>query len=313
MSAYKSKMVSLSEGFENILPHLEALKQRSTELKAIREPKQFGDWRHVNDRNLESLDLALEDSPTYTVQNIPECGLCLHGQTYYQDELGYRYGGDCLRCTKVSKRIERVNKLCLPPDAYGIHFGMYQWDSEDQRNRISALNSFISYGSRDKKVKSPSCFIYGKAGNGKTSLLYCLAKEAVFSDIRVKYVSHQSMIESRYDQIKSGINPLHHWLDRVDLLLFDELGGIGGRGHSSDWLRSFNAELFGYIYERWSRGLSIVMTTNYTPSQFYQSTGKNESLMSRFAEMFGNPIQMIGRDRRTAKRDLSVWGVINND
>ena len=302
-------MTSLSECFDSLLPHITALKARSAELKAKRGDQDFYDWRHVNDQNLEELDLAREDTPTYTVRDIPECGLCIAGQTYYRDELGYRYGGDCVRCTAVQKRITRLNRLNLPPDAYGVHFGMYQWDSEKQRDRIAALNSFISYGSIDKRTKSPSVYIWGRPGNGKTSLLYCMAKEACFADLKVKYVTHQSMIESRYAQIRGERNPLKGWLDGVDLLLFDELGGVGGRGHTSEWLRSFNSEMYGYIYERWSRGLAIVMTTNLTPDQFYKSTGQNAAIMSRFAEMFGDPIKMTGKDRRTEKQDLSKWGV----
>lgn len=302
-------MVSLSEQFDRILPHLEALKARSAQLKANRPDQEYGDYRHVNDRNLEELDLAYENAATFTVRDIPECGLCLNGQTYYQDELGYRYGGDCVRCTIIQNRITKLNRLNLPPDAYGVHFGIYEWDSNEQRDRVSALTSFVSYGTPDKRVKSPSVYLWGKPGNGKTSLLYCLAKESIFADLRVKYVTHQSMIESRYAQIRGERNPLKGWLDKTDLLLFDELGGVGGRAHSSDWLRSFNAEMFAYIYERWSRGLAIVMTTNLTPDEFYRSTGQNAAIMSRFAEMFGSPIHMTGRDRRTAQRDLSMWGV----
>lgn len=307
--SHSKPMVSLSESFDRIMPHLEALKARSAELKANRPEKAYGDFRHINDRNLEELDLALEDAPTFTVRDIPECGLCLNGQTYYRDELGYQYGGDCIRCTIIQKRITKLNRLLLPPDAYGVHFGMYQWDSNEQRDRVAALNSFISYGAPDKRVKSPSVYLWGSPGNGKTSLLYCMAKESIFADLRVKYVTHQMMIESRYAQIKGDRNPLKGWLDNVDLLLFDELGGVGGRGHQTDWLRSFNAEMYSYMYERWSRGLAIVMTTNLTPDQFYQSTGRNAAIMSRFAEMFGEPIKMTGRDRRTISRDLSSWGV----
>ena len=85
------------------------------------------------------------------------------------------------------------------------------------------------------------------------------------------------------------------------------MGGIGGSAHKTSWITSFNADLYGSIYERWESGdLSIVTTTNLTPRQFMQSIDNNQAIASRFNAMFNEPLKLIGRDRRK-KQDLKHW------
>ena len=290
--------------FQNLLNQF----KRQAEVKRQNsEPKQYGDYRHLNDRNLESNNWVHRHKSQFTLKEIPFCGLCVQGTIYRTDELNYRYASRCNRCQITRERFERLNKLKLPPDAFGMHFGVYEYDSPELRDRVRTLVSWISYGN-DEQPKSPSIFLWGQPGNGKTSLLYCLAKEAVFSDLRVKYITHSKLVEQRYASIKGDVsNPLDNWLDNVDLLLFDELGGIGGSAHKSSWITSFNADLYGSMYERWESGdLSIVTTTNLTPRQFMQSIDNNQAIASRFDAMFREPLKLTGRDRRR-KRDLKHW------
>ena len=302
-------MTSLSDAIKKLQPAIDRLKAKSEELKRSRtEPKKYLDFRHLNDRTLEEYDWVHRHKPKYTVKEIPYCGLCILGSTYHRDELGYRYASICQRCEMTRRRLDKLNRLQLPPDAYDMHFGKYEYDSQELQEKVRGLMRWISYGD-EEQPKSPSIYIYGTPGNGKTSLLYCLAKEAVFSDLRVKYITHNQMIESRYASFKTEKNPVDTWLNNVDLLLFDELGGIGGMNRKKpDWLMSFNEELYGSMYERWESGdLSIVTTTNMTPFDFMKSIDNNAAIRSRFDAIFREPIKMTGKDRRRPETDFQHW------
>jgi len=302
-------MTSLSDALKPHIAGLRAIQARIKSEAASKPKKEYLDFSHLTDRNLESNNWVYRHKPKYTVKEIPYCGACLYGKNYHRDpKTNNQYSSTCKRCEVTRRRVVKLNKLELPPDAFGMNFGQYEWDSELLQNRIRYLMHWISYGDEDRP-KSPSAYIYGSPGNGKTSLLYCLAKEAVFSDLRVKYITHQQMIELKYQSFNGGSNPLDTWLDNVDLLLFDELGGIGGMNRKkTDWLMSFNADLYGSMYERWESGdLSIVITTNLTPYAFMQSIDNNPAIRSRFDAMFNEPIRMNGKDRRRPESDFKHW------
>jgi DNA replication protein DnaC len=306
MRRYKHGFTSLAE----IAPQLEELKALQKRMKESGKlvKKEYLDFRSLNHSNLEEKGLVERNTRFFTVKEIPFCGHCNNGLDYHREKDNV-YSSVCQRCEIPRRRMRKLNRLCLPTDATGMSFAVYQWDSQEQQERIRNLMNWISYGGQEK---SPSVLIWGTPGNGKTSLLYCLAREAIFSDLRVKYISHSKLIDMKYKSFRNQAeDPLGRWLDNCELLLFDELGGIGGSGQRTDWLRSFNADLFQDMYERWSTGdLSIVTTTNLSPAQIESYTGNNSAIMSRFRAMFGKPIRMSGRDRRiTKKEDLTSWRV----
>jgi DNA replication protein DnaC len=173
------------------------------------------------------------------------------------------------------------------------------------------MQEWMLYGQQDKP-QSPSVYMYGTAGNGKTTLLYALAKWAVFNDYRVMYTSHNRTVDAvkRSFNTKSSDAFLSNWLSGVELLLFDELCGIGGKANMTDWYKGFTSDMIGAIYESWGSGqLSIVMTTNLTPREVYLALDRNDAIMSRLYQMFGDAIQMTGKDRRAPSSALKSWGV----
>ena len=100
---------------------------------------------------------------------------------------------------------------------------------------------------------------------------------------------------------------LHEMLERVDLLCLDELGGMGGGGHWSAWYKGQVLEMVSAMHDRWaSKRLAIVATSNLTPARILDDLCEgNTAAESRLGQMFGRPVQMIGRDRRGGV--LSGW------
>lgn len=307
-------MKSLSDELESILPTLQALKRIAAEKRAegtAKERAPLHDFRNLNSCNLEAHDLVYPSSAKFECKPLPYCGRCAEGFSYTIDASGNRTAELCNYCERPRRRMKRLNDLNLPADSYGMNLDRYEWDSAEQRHRIDRLLSWMKYRDNRETQQSPSVYMWGRPGNGKTSLLYALAKEGVWNDFRVEYTSHTRLIE----QIKRSFNgknknPLETWLNRKSLLLLDEFGGVGGAANQTPWFKSVTADMIQKIYERWQRGqLSVVMTTNLTPHELFNSLDRNMALISRLQAIFGDPLQMVGADRRVSNASLAAWGV----
>ena len=307
-------MKSLSEEIQSIVPHLEALKEiarkkRESGEQKLRKP--LLDFRNLNSCNLEENDHVFTSSARFECKPLPYCGRCAEGFQYTIDASGNRTAELCSFCERPRRRMKRLNDLNLPADSYGMNLNRYEWDSSEQRHRIDQLLTWMKYRADRETQQSPSVYMWGRPGNGKTSLLYALAKEAVWNDFRVEYTSHTRLIEG----IKRSFNgkdknPLETWLNRKSLVLLDEFGGVGGAANQTPWFKSVTADMIQKIYEHWQRGqLSVVMTTNLTPQELFNSLDRNMALVSRLQAIFGEPLQMVGRDRRISDNSLAAWGV----
>jgi len=248
----------------------------------------------------------------FKTKEIPYCGRCGEGFIYSVCSLGNRTATICKYCERPRRRLKKLNDLQLPYDAIGMHLGRYEFDTQEQFERVKNLVTWMNTPKDQRGDVSPSLYLWGSPGNGKTSLLYALAKQAVFSDHKVMFTTHTQLI----DQIKRTFkgkddNPLDHWLANTDLLLFDEFGGIGGGANMTEWFKATTIDIIQRIYERWAAGkLSIVMTTNLTPEElFNKALNRNKAGASRLQAIFKKPIKMQGRDRRGDNGNLSDWGV----
>jgi len=306
-------MKSLASEVGKITHYLDELKRLRAEMPKAQKPKvTYQDFRHLNHDNLEDHDMIHPASAYFKTKSIPYCGRCGEGFIYSVCELGNRTATICKYCERPRRRLKKLNDLQLPFDAIGMHLGLYEFDSEYQFNAVKNLVAWMNTPKDQRSDVSPSIYLWGSPGNGKTSLLYALAKQAVFSDHRVMFTTHTQLI----DQIKRTFkgkddNPLDRWLAKTDLLLFDEFGGIGGGANMTDWFKATTIDIIQRIYERWAAGkLSIVMTTNLTPDElFNRALNRNKAGASRLQAIFNKPIYMQGRDRRADNGNLSEWGV----
>lgn len=298
--------------WDNVTRHALQLKRsfsiRQQNPETARPPKQLLDFSNLTGENLEELNMIDEAAPRLTVREIEKCGRCDEGwlripETRNSVKL-------CHHCEIPRRKARRLNDLELPADAVGMSLRRYEWDSPAQEAKVTAMLNHII---EPQQPHAPCSFLWGQPGNGKTSLLYSVARWSCFRNKRVIYTSHTAIMNRIKDTWgeKHQKDPLRGWLDRCDVLLLDELGGIGGKAQRSSWYAATTVEIVGAMYERWAGGkLAIVMTSNLNPREVANLFDRNSAVMSRLNAMFGAPIQMTGDDRRQRNNpDLKAWGL----
>jgi len=272
------------------------------------ESRPLLDHSQLTGENLEEMGVIDRGAPRLTVKALEHCGRCDEGWIRIEDTR------NCVKlcpyCEIPRRKAKRLNDLELPADALDMNLRRYEWDTPQQEQAVTRLLNHIV---NPQQPHSPSAFMWGSPGNGKTSLLYSVARWGCFKGKRVTFTSHTKLMNSIKDTWgeKNAKDPLRRWLDTCDVLLLDELGGLGGKGNHSTWYTTTTTEIIGAMYERWAGGkLSILMTSNLSPASVAKMFDRNAAIMSRLNAMFGAPIQMIGDDRRQRNsQELKAWGL----
>jgi len=272
------------------------------------ESRPLLDHSQLTGENLEEMGVIDRGAPRLTVKALEHCGRCDEGWIRIEDTR------NCVKlcpyCEIPRRKAKRLNDLELPADALDMNLRRYEWDTPQQEQAVTRLLNHIV---NPQQPHSPSAFMWGAPGNGKTSLLYSVARWGCFKGKRVTFTSHTKLMNSIKDTWgeKNAKDPLRRWLDTCDVLLLDELGGLGGKGLHSTWYTTTTTEIIGAMYERWAGGkLSILMTSNLSPVSVAKMFDRNAAIMSRLNAMFGAPIQMIGDDRRQRNsQELKAWGL----
>ncbi len=272
------------------------------------ETRPLLDHSQLTGENLEEMGVIDRGAPRLTVKALEHCGRCDEGWIRIEDTR------NCVKlcpyCEIPRRKAKRLNDLELPADALDMNLRRYEWDTPQQEQAVTRLLNHIV---NPQQPHSPSAFMWGSPGNGKTSLLYSVARWGCFKGKRVTFTSHTKLMNSIKDTWgeKNAKDPLRRWLDTCDVLLLDELGGLGGKGNHSTWYTTTTTEIIGAMYERWAGGkLSILMTSNLSPANVAKMFDRNAAIMSRLNAMFGAPIEMVGDDRRQRNsQELKAWGL----
>lgn len=270
------------------------------------DPPTFKDWTNF-DPDYYHLNGLLKTGRNRTLTAIdPICGYCVEGYEYVRDGI-HPNAISCRNCGHLRKSLNRLIRAKLPNDAINACISDYEFDSQDQEN---AFNHLMNW-SRDSMVP-PGLLMYGKPGNGKSTLLYIIAKHKTADGYNVKYAHHYHTFEQQKSSWnkKNGSNHLDNFLYGVDVLLLDEFGGLGGGTKNySDWFKNTTIEFIGSIYERWKSGrMAVVITTNVYPSLMKNTLfDNNYAVLSRMQDMFKHPIEIKGPDRRPALNLHSAW------
>ncbi len=292
--------------------HIEKLKalaaqRRGQEEYEAKSEYHYQDSSHLTARNLEEHDYIDHDAYGLQCKPIPLCGECQGGWIITRSSQSSAPTSTmCKRCEVPRRWTHRLNKLELPSNAIGMHLDSYEPDSQEQ---INAINNMIEYLNRESS-KAPAILTYGPSGNGKTSILYALARESCQLGWKVRYLSHTQIINDIQESFKGKDikNPTKRWLEDVDVLLLDEFCGIGGSAMKQGWWVKQTIELVEQIYRKWRAGkLSVMITTNVYPKEMFQIFNNN-AFKSRMLGMC-TPVEMKGRDRRIQNVDLSAWNL----
>jgi len=285
---------------------LNKLKAASDQRRIERDdpPQRLKSWRTLVPQDLHGGYLVPKGGYISTVI-LDYCGRCQEGFTFKSDGR-YQVAAFCQDCEIPRRRLKRIEQAQLPLDARDAYIGMYEFDSAHQEDQVA---EFLGY--KRHEDMPPSMLMHGSSGNGKTTLLYAIAKELAWRGMKVRYTTHTRLFEAeKRSWSGKDRSPMESWLDGIDVLLFDELGGIGGDARASEWYRDKTKEMLGLIYERWTAGeLAVIMTTNLSPAQIVKRLLDNsQAMVSRLKSIFPDPVEMVGHDRR-AKQEKTIWDI----
>ena len=198
-------------------------------------------------------------------------------------EHSYTYGVPCKYCGLTNKYLMNLKNSGLTADAINKHVDNYDFESGLEQLALDFVKGIQKGG-----------LIYGNTGNGKTHLLCALARELIFAGKKVRYVSHQQLLETikkSFDKNSDVIDPRYSWLDGVQVVMFDELGFF----RQNEWSRQTTNELIHAIY---AAGVQVLFASNLTPKQM-KSQFLDMRSVSRISEMCkGFVFKMTGKDRR---------------
>lgn len=136
-------------------------------------------------------------------------------------------------------------------------------------------------------------WFYGDVGTGKTLLAMLISKAALEAGLSVAIYSVPRLlaeIKETYEENSRGsYMDLFRRLCAVDLLHLDDLGAE----RRTEWVLE---QLYSIVNERWQDERSVVVTTNLALDELREQVGWRT--VSRLMEMCGDPIPIMGPDRR---------------
>lgn len=195
--------------------------------------------------------------------------------------LDYNTATTCPHCGLINQYLLRLKRSGIGADAMRKHFNNYEMESEELNEKTQHfLNGEYQGG-----------LLWGKAGNGKTHLLCSMARELIFRGYKVRYVSHQHLLEEVKRSFDGEQDPRVKWLDGIDYVFFDELGFCA----KTEWAKQTTNEL---IHSAHASGVKIMFASNLSPQQL-KSSLLDMRTSSRMGEMVGEFVyKMKGHDRR---------------
>lgn len=259
------------------------------------------DYKSINAENFPSEEWV-SSSGHLTSTPLPYCDECEEGWiSVASEEAGIALTSKrCPTCHPLRMKLKYIERAKLPFVAHKHLLEAYEWDNQQQRDRVGKLLDWIHRNS--EPIDRPCVMMYGRPGNGKSMMLHILAKHACFNGRKTLFMTHEGFMLDLKASFNKDRLDIHSLLESVDLLCLDELGGMGGGANWTSWYKSQVLELISAMYDRWSaKKLSIAMTSNLTPTQILDDLcDRNTAAESRLCQMFGKPVQMTGPDRRSA-------------
>lgn len=224
-------------------------------------------------------------------------------------DTGYVEGNrcDCLNSLLDKYTVDKLNLQCkiklrdfsefeisYYPESYKTKNG----SDIDVRAMMKKHLSFCVEYSNTFCSDSPSVFMLGSTGLGKTFLSSCIAKQVLLNGFSVAFDSIQNYLRDiEKEHFGRADGDTLETLLNADLLILDDLG--------SEFSSSFNSSvIYNIINSRTNQGKPTIVSSNLS---FDELTKRyDDRIISRLTGML-KPLRFIGNDIRQIKRQNGIY------
>ncbi len=220
-------------------------------------------------------------SPTY------DCPRC--------EDTGYVDGKLC-NCVHNAAHDRMLQQLCrdLPIRDFTFEaFSLDYYDRPEDKAKMAENLGFCRRYAEAFSPASPSLYILGETGLGKTHLTFAMARQIVAAGYEVIYASAQTMItELEHEHFGQADLHAQDLYLNAELLILDDLG--------TEYLSQVaQSELYHVVDNRLLANRPTVINSNLTPKELEARYG--ERLASRILGCY-TTLRFIGKDIRIQKR-----------
>ncbi len=224
-------------------------------------------------------------------------------------DTGYILGERCSCLTALLDRytVNELNKECKIKLHTFAEFDLSYYPESITTNSgttietRSLMEGHVKYCieyAKSFSVDSPSLFMIGATGLGKTFLSSCIAREVIANGYSVAFDSIQNYLRDiEREHFGKAEGDTLEALLKADLLIIDDLG--------SEFTTSFNSSvIYNIINSRTNKGMPTIISTNLSIDEL----GKryDDRIVSRLTGMF-KPMRFIGKDIRQIKRQKGIY------
>ena len=280
------------------------LSQTSVELSKLIVKKEgnfkqsFEQIKNQNLQGQEMIKALLEKNgyPADYLDPVYTCPVCC--------DKGHINGERCSCFNKLLTRfaVEKLNSEANMPDCDFEHFSLSYYEGKIDSSGMDCyakmaqnLNYCKNYASHFS-LRSPSLFLIGKTGVGKTHISLSIAKEVSAHGFTVAYgslLNYLRIIErEHFGRAENSEADTLQVLINTDLLILDDLG--------SEFQTSFyESALYNILNSRINLGLPTIISSNLTAPELQKNY--NDRIISRLFSVY-TMLMFVGEDVRQIKR-----------
>ena len=221
------------------------------------------------------------------------------------EDTGYTDSGlcSCMKGLLTESALSEIEKYAPVSESRFDNFSLDYYSESlssgaEPRKRMEMVYNYCKGYAADFSERSPSLFMHGATGLGKTHLSLAIAGEAVRKGFGVIYVSAPNLFSSlereKFNRSTSADRYSEQEIIDAELLIIDDLG-------AEFTTQVTVSSLYNLINSRLLANKPTIISTNYTPKEFEEKytqrvtsriTGSYVSLM-----FFGKDIRQIKRNR----------------
>lgn len=298
--------VNIAEA-ERKIPEIAEIRRRlsetSVELSKLiikRDGDLRGNFEKLKEQNLQGQAmikklLAKNGFPENFLEAQYSCQIC--------NDKGYAGGERCVCYRELLNRlaVEKLNSEANMPKCDFEHFSLSYYDGKndngmDCRKKMEENFKFCLDYANSFSKDSPSLFLLGKTGVGKTHISLSIAKKAAERGYTAAYgslLNYLRIIEKEhFGRSEDNETDTMQVLINTDLLVLDDLG--------SEFRSNFyESALYNIINSRINLGLPTIISSNLSTAELQRNY--NDRIISRIFGTF-TTLLFVGEDVRQIKR-----------